>query len=48
VEISANEVYRWPRFPIEVLAGPVNLAKFVAVIDRLASEPRPTVDVVKV
>jgi hypothetical protein len=41
VQISENEIYRWPRFSIEVLVSPPNLATFVAVIDRLARETYP-------
>jgi hypothetical protein len=42
VNIGEREVYRWPRFPIDVLIDPGNLATFVAALDRLAVEPMPT------
>jgi endonuclease/exonuclease/phosphatase family metal-dependent hydrolase len=48
VAISENEVYGWPRFPIEVLAEPESLARFVSVIDRLAGDTRPTIEHVRI
>jgi hypothetical protein len=41
VALGSNEVYRWPRFPIAVLADTSSLAKFVGILDRLATETRP-------
>jgi endonuclease/exonuclease/phosphatase family metal-dependent hydrolase len=48
VEIGEKEVYRWPRFPVDVLAEPDNLAKFVTVIDRLAGDTHPAVELMNV
>ena len=41
VDISGASIRGWPRFPITVLDDPSNLAKLVAVMDRLATETRP-------
>jgi hypothetical protein len=48
VEIGEKEVYCWPRFHIDVLAEPDNLAKFVTVIDRLAGDTHPAVELMNV
>jgi endonuclease/exonuclease/phosphatase family metal-dependent hydrolase len=48
VEIGVTELYRWPRFSIEVLVHPPNLAAFVAVIDRLAGEAHPDGELTRV
>jgi hypothetical protein len=48
VDFSEREVCRWPRFPIEVLANPESLGKFVTVIDRLAAETRPAIELVRI
>lgn len=45
VDIPVAGVRGWPRFPIRVLEDPSNLACFVALIDRLATETRPLVPV---
>ncbi len=36
--IPANQLRYWPRFPLSVLQQPANLARLVAVLDRLATE----------
>jgi hypothetical protein len=41
VEMPEREAYRWPRFAIGVLDDPANLARLVAVMDRLAAETSP-------
>ncbi len=38
VDIPANQLRYWPRFPLSVLEEPANLARLVAVLDRLATE----------
>ena len=38
---SGTGIRGWPRFPIRVLEDPLNLAKLVAVLDRLATATRP-------
>ncbi len=38
VDIPANQLRYWPRFPLSVLQQPANLARLVAVLDRLATE----------
>ena len=38
VDIPANQLRYWPRFPLSVLEDPANLARLVAVLDRLATE----------
>ena len=41
VDIPEADIRGWPRFPIRVLEDPLNLAKLVAVLDRLATATRP-------
>jgi exonuclease III len=48
VDIAENEIYRWPRFRVEVLAEPENLARFVAVIDILARDTLPALELVTI
>jgi hypothetical protein len=38
VHLHGRQASGWPRFPIGVLEDPVNLARLVAVLDRIASE----------
>lgn len=40
VEIPESQVRGWPTFPIGVLENPANLARLVAVLDRIARESR--------
>jgi exonuclease III len=40
VNLGASAVYRWPRFPLELLMAPDNLTAFVTAIDRVAEESR--------
>lgn len=47
VDIAANELRYWPRFPLSVLEDPANFARLVAVLDRIATEShtvRPVAD----
>lgn len=49
VDIPASQLRYWPRFPLSVLEDPANLARLVAVLDRIATEsttapPSPDVD----
>ena len=48
VEIARNEVYRWPRFPIAALDDPADLSQFVGVLDRLAGETSPGLELIRV
>ena len=38
VDIPANKLRWWPTFPLRVLEDPANLARLVAVLDRIATE----------
>jgi endonuclease/exonuclease/phosphatase family metal-dependent hydrolase len=38
VDLPSRQVNGWPRFPISVLEDPSNLARLVAVLDRIATE----------
>ena len=38
VDIPASQLRYWPKFPISVLEEPANLARLVAVLDRIAME----------
>jgi len=42
VDIPANQLRYWPRFSLSVLEDPANLARLVAVLDRLATESHTT------
>jgi endonuclease/exonuclease/phosphatase family metal-dependent hydrolase len=46
VHLPSRQVNGWPRFPLAALEDPANLLRFVAVLDRIATEshsaPKPT------
>jgi endonuclease/exonuclease/phosphatase family metal-dependent hydrolase len=41
VDLPRWQVRTWPRFPLAVLEDETNLARFVAVLDRIVTESRP-------
>jgi endonuclease/exonuclease/phosphatase family metal-dependent hydrolase len=45
VDIPANQLRFWPRFPISLLEEPGNLARLVAVLDRIATESHTAIPV---
>lgn len=46
VDIPASQTNYWPVFPLAVLAEPANLDRFVAVLDRIATESHTATPVV--
>ena len=46
VDIPASQTNYWPTFPLAVLEDPANLARFVAVLDRIATESHAAMPVV--